>query len=76
MHSLNYVFKRLNSKYVCRGVLQSLVEKHFPAPDRHRIHRLLGIDTKKMRHEASHNGNMSSEPGSSSGKRKSGLLVC
>ncbi len=26
-----------------KGVLQSLVEKHFPAPDRDRINRLLGI---------------------------------
>lgn len=31
-----------------RGVFQSLVEKHFPAPDRNRINRLLGLDgTKK-----------------------------
>ena len=28
-----------------KGVLQSLVEKHFPAPDRAKIHRLLGIGT-------------------------------
>lgn len=27
-----------------KGVFQSLVEKHFPAPDRNRIHRLLGIE--------------------------------
>lgn len=27
-----------------KGVFQSLVEKHFPAPDRSRIHRLLGLD--------------------------------
>lgn len=27
-----------------KGVLQSLVEKHFPAPDRNRINRLLGWD--------------------------------
>ena len=30
--------------YSLRGVLQSLVEKHFPAPDRNRIHRVLGLD--------------------------------
>lgn len=49
-------------------MLQSLVEKHFPAPDRNRIHKLLGIDPKKMKQE---NGDC--EPGSSSGnKRKSG----
>lgn len=28
-------------------MFQSLVEKHFPAPDRNRINRLLGLDTKK-----------------------------
>ena len=27
-----------------RGVLQSLVEKHFPAPDRQKLFSLLGID--------------------------------
>ncbi|XP_052900926.1 protein strawberry notch [Anopheles moucheti] len=32
-----------------KGVLQSLVEKHFPAPDRSRINRLLGLtDTRKQ----------------------------
>lgn len=30
-----------------RGVFQSLVEKHFPAPDRNRINRLLGLDGPK-----------------------------
>lgn len=32
-----------------RGVLQSLIEKHFPAPDRQKLYSLLGIDlpTKK-----------------------------
>jgi len=28
----------------CRGVLQSLIEKHFPAPDRRKLYSLLGID--------------------------------
>lgn len=32
---------------VHRGVFQSLVEKHFPAPDRNRISRLLGITVPK-----------------------------
>lgn len=27
-----------------RGVLQSLIEKHFPAPDRQKLYSLLGID--------------------------------
>ena len=26
-----------------KGVMQSLVEKHFPAPDRNKINKLLGI---------------------------------
>merc|ERR1712083_1102432 len=30
-----------------KGVLQSLVEKHFPAPDRDKINRILGIGKQK-----------------------------
>lgn len=30
--------------FFCRGVLQSLIEKHFPAPDRQKLYSLLGID--------------------------------
>jgi hypothetical protein len=30
-----------------KGVLQSLVEKHFPAPDREKINRILGISKPK-----------------------------
>jgi P-loop containing NTP hydrolase pore-1 len=30
-----------------KGVLQTLVEKHFPAPDRNRVLRLLGLDGQK-----------------------------
>lgn len=56
--------------FVYRGVLQSLVEKHFPAPDRNRIHRLLGIDPKKAKQDAQ-NGDAEATS-SSSGKRKSG----
>lgn len=36
------IFK-LNFATFYRGVFQSLVEKHFPAPDRGRINRLLGL---------------------------------
>lgn len=32
-----------------KGVFQSLVEKHFPAPDRNRIQRLLGIEPQKTK---------------------------
>lgn len=35
------------NEFVFRGVFQSLVEKHFPAPDRNRINRLLGLDSGK-----------------------------
>lgn len=31
-----------------RGVFQALVEKHFPAPDRERINRLLGLEGKAL----------------------------
>lgn len=34
-------------QFISRGVFQSLVEKHFPAPDRNRINRLLGLDGSK-----------------------------
>lgn len=34
----------LTCLYFCRGVLQSLIEKHFPAPDRQKLYSLLGID--------------------------------
>lgn len=50
-----------------KGVLQTLVEKHFPAPDRNRIHRLLGLEPPKK--GMGSNGDVD-EAGSSSGKRK------
>lgn len=50
-----------------KGVLQTLVEKHFPAPDRNRIHRLLGLEPPKT--GKSHNGDLE-EAGGSAGKRK------
>ncbi len=50
------------------GVFQTLVEKHFPAPDRSRIHRLLGLEPPSSVSKKAANGN---DEGSSSGKRKS-----
>ncbi|KRT83290.1 helicase [Oryctes borbonicus] len=47
-----------------KGVFQTLVEKHFPAPDRNRIQRLLGIDTSKKTANGNDEGN------TSTGKRK------
>lgn len=59
---------------VGRGVLQTLVEKHFPAPDRNRIHRLLGLDPprKSDSGKINNNGDADAEAGGSSGKRKPG----
>ncbi|XP_017785168.1 PREDICTED: protein strawberry notch isoform X2 [Nicrophorus vespilloides] len=51
-----------------KGVFQTLVEKHFPAPDRSRIHRLLGIEPPSSKKSA--NGNNDSAANSSTGKRK------
>ncbi|XP_045539250.1 protein strawberry notch [Papilio machaon] len=41
-----------------KGVFQTLVEKHFPAPDRTRINRLLGLEAKPatVTHTPTHNG--------------------
>jgi hypothetical protein len=52
-----------------KGVFQTLVEKHFPAPDRSRIQRLLGLEmpTNTSSLKKATNGN---DEGSSSGKRK------
>ncbi|XP_063926322.1 protein strawberry notch isoform X2 [Zophobas morio] len=50
-----------------KGVFQTLVEKHFPAPDRSRIHRLLGLEPPSSVSKKAANGN---DEGSSSGKRK------
>lgn len=62
--------------YVGRGVLQALVEKHFPAPDRNRIHRLLGLDPPRKSDlgKISNNGDADGEAGGSSGKRKPGTV--
>jgi len=59
-----------------RGVLQTLVEKHFPAPDRNRIHRLLGLDPprKSDSFKLNNNGDIDAEPCGSSGKRKPGMV--
>lgn len=60
-----------------RGVLQSLVEKHFPAPDRNRIKKLLGNVGIELKHSKTQNGD-SQGPSSSGGsgeKRKSGISI-
>jgi hypothetical protein len=59
-----------------RGVLQTLVEKHFPAPDRNRIHRLLGLDPPRKSDSSkfNNNGDIDAEACGSSGKRKPGIV--
>lgn len=52
------------------------MEKHFPAPDRNRIKKLLGNVGIELKHSKTQNGD-SQGPSSSSGsgeKRKSGML--
>lgn len=41
------IIHKLCSCFNSRGVFQTLVEKHFPAPDRERINRLLGLEKNK-----------------------------
>merc|ERR1712165_279915 len=60
-----------------KGVIQSLVEKHFPAPDRNKINRLLGINTGQQKKSIFEELNIDLNNGSSSsgisgelGKRK------
>lgn len=58
-------------------MLQSLVEKHFPAPDRNRIKKLLGNVGIELKHSKIQNGD-SQGPSSSGGsgeKRKSGIDI-
>ncbi|KAL1501972.1 hypothetical protein ABEB36_007190 [Hypothenemus hampei] len=53
-----------------KGVFQTLVEKHFPAPDRNRIHKLLGIGAGSDMGSTKKSLNGNSEEGSSAQKRK------
>lgn len=45
MNEFEYTYAFAGS---ARGVFQTLVEKHFPAPDRERINRLLGLEKNKV----------------------------
>lgn len=53
-------------------MLQTLVEKHFPAPDRSRILRLLGLSPPR-KDKKSKKSDDDDEAGGSSGKRKPGV---
>ena len=56
-----------------RGVIQSLIEKHFPAPDRDRINRLLGLKPDKPSAEfQAILDEIKDDPSGSGGKRKPG----
>ncbi|KAK1883577.1 Protein strawberry notch like 1 [Dissostichus eleginoides] len=60
-----------------KGVLQSLVEKHFPAPDRQKLYTLLGSDVKKQpkkkpRKHGGLSGTSSEESQSEESDRESG----
>lgn len=57
-----------------KGVFQTLVEKHFPAPDRNRIHRLLGLEPPSNS-SSKKTANGTDEANSSSGKRKPGEIT-
>ncbi|XP_067862331.1 protein strawberry notch homolog 1 isoform X3 [Heptranchias perlo] len=50
-----------------KGVLQSLVEKHFPAPDRKKLYSLLGID---MSMPSNHNSPIDSPSRPNKGKKR------
>ncbi|XP_058836760.1 protein strawberry notch isoform X2 [Topomyia yanbarensis] len=53
-----------------KGVFQSLVEKHFPAPDRGRINRLLGLEGPKKTQLECILEDIDSKPSASSGDLK------
>lgn len=53
-----------------KGVLQTLVEKHFPAPDRSRILRILGLSPPRKDKKSKKSDDDDDEAGGSSGKRK------
>lgn len=57
---------------IFRGVLQTLVEKHFPAPDRNRILRLLGLSPPRKDKKSKKGEDDDDEAAGSSGKRKPG----
>ena len=52
---------------LCRGVFQTLVEKHFPAPDRRKTHDLFGLGSSLFGESPQ------SSPTPLSGKRKKDL---
>nr|XP_029724185.1 protein strawberry notch-like isoform X2 [Aedes albopictus] len=58
-----------------KGVFQSLVEKHFPAPDRSRINRLLGLEGPKKTQLESLLEEIDSKPSASGDLKRKNLLT-
>ncbi|XP_065082597.1 protein strawberry notch isoform X2 [Ochlerotatus camptorhynchus] len=58
-----------------KGVFQSLVEKHFPAPDRTRINRLLGLEGPKKTQLESILEEINSKPSVSGDLKRKNLLA-
>ncbi|XP_062554438.1 protein strawberry notch isoform X2 [Armigeres subalbatus] len=58
-----------------KGVFQSLVEKHFPAPDRSRINRLLGLEGPKKTQLESLLEEIDSKPSASADSKRKHLLT-
>ena len=44
-HNVLMTFSHMSFSGVCRGVFQTLVEKHFPAPDRKKTGFLFGLSS-------------------------------
>lgn len=66
------------SYFSWRGVLQALVEKHFPAPDRQKLYSLLGIDlpVKKAPAPSVNTAAKTEEKGKKRKGNRSLTLVC
>ncbi|XP_021708010.1 protein strawberry notch isoform X3 [Aedes aegypti] len=58
-----------------KGVFQSLVEKHFPAPDRSRINRLLGLEGPKKTQLESLLEEIDSKPSASGDLKRKNVLA-
>ncbi|XP_071393912.1 protein strawberry notch homolog 1 [Centroberyx affinis] len=56
-----------------KGVLQSLIEKHFPAPDRQKLYSLLGIDLSAKKTPSP--SDTAAEPSQQKGKKRKGSEV-
>lgn len=60
--------------FVCRGVLQSLIDKHFPAPNRTKMYKILGIE-KVISESRSSSASPIPEAGSSAGSSRRNTVL-